>query len=159
MGDHHVERVGRKLQPFGIHHRELLDMVEILLTHPFARPLQHCVRNVDAGDAQVLRIERQADAGADAHFEHPTSNPLRRVDRQGAPGPEHPAEHEVVNGRPPVIGLGNLMGVHGICPGCHGFSDPPLVCGSVQHLWRLSVTVRRRLDCSFRTAWMKVAYS
>src|SRR6201999_1783547 len=55
--------------------------------------------------ADIRRIERQGNAGADADFEDAAAELVGRLDRGITALAEHAAEHEVVNRSPAVIGL------------------------------------------------------
>ncbi len=108
---HHVERIVGEFELLGIHHREALDILQAVLGDALLGLLQHRFRNVGAEDADVLAIERQRDAGADADFEHAAADLVGGLDR-GLPAlAEHAAEHEVVDRRPAVIGLLDRLAV------------------------------------------------
>ena len=71
-----------------------------------ARPrlAQHRFRDIGAEDAQVRRVLRQRDAGADADLEHASADAVGG-ENGGLPAlAEHPAEHQVIDRRPAVIG-------------------------------------------------------
>ena len=65
----------------GVHHRQRLDVVELVLDDALLRLAQHRLGNVDADQAVAARVVRQRDAGADADVE---DAPARRQARSAA---------------------------------------------------------------------------
>jgi hypothetical protein len=94
-----------------IHHRQRVDMGEIVLGDPLMRLAQHRLAVVDADDAVLRRIVGQRNAGTDPDIEDAPADALGRRDRGLAAGVEHPAEHEIVDRRPARIGLRNRVDV------------------------------------------------
>ncbi|MGY4285878.1 hypothetical protein ACVWXO_005098 [Bradyrhizobium sp. LM2.7] len=89
----------------GVHHREALDVLQLAVGDALARLVEHRFRNVGAEDAQMRRVHRQRDAGADADLEHAAADLVGGRDRRLPALGEHASEHEVVDRRPAVIGL------------------------------------------------------
>jgi hypothetical protein len=78
-------------------------VADVLPLGPLARNLEHRFVEVDARDRTVLRIQRQVDAGADAHLEYAfTGLDVHPIDSAKAAGMERWAEGEIVH-------LGNFV--------------------------------------------------
>jgi hypothetical protein len=83
----------------------------VRLNSALLRLPQHRLGNIDAANPAVARILRQRDAGADADFQDAAADALGRGDRRVAAAFKHRAEDEIVDRRPPRIGLGDGVGV------------------------------------------------
>src|ERR1700730_15413818 len=68
-------------------------------------------------------VLRQRDSGADADLEHAAANLVGRLNRRLAALAEYPAEHEVINRRPAVIGLFERLAVEVQLPGVGELCD------------------------------------
>jgi hypothetical protein len=103
LRDNHVEGRIRKIQIFGIHDRESLDVIEVRSRDPFACLAQHLGRDIDTEDRIASVVAGKRQPGADADFQDPSANAFRGIDRRTAPGAEYLAEHQIINRRPFVI--------------------------------------------------------
>jgi hypothetical protein len=130
---HDVERIVGEFEFLGVHDRETLDVFQPEFVNALLRLLQHRLRNVGAEDAQVRRILRQRDAGADADLEHAAADLVGGMDCRLAALAEHAAKHEVVYRRPAIVGLLDHLAVEiqrpaavkldDVCHGCSAFSS------------------------------------
>ncbi len=116
---HDVERAVRQREMLGVHHRQDIDMGELVFGDALDRLAQHRLAQVDADDAVVARVVGQRDAGADADFEDAAAGRAAGLfgggDRRGAAGREHLAEHGVVNRGPARVGALDARFVD-VCP-------------------------------------------
>src|SRR5579871_5947250 len=93
-------------------------MGQVERLHALLRLHQHRRRDIDAAEAVRFGILRQRNASADADLENAAADPLGRLDREGTAALEHRSEYQIINRRPPGIGLGDGLFVEFFFPEC-----------------------------------------
>src|SRR5262249_31513650 len=102
-----VERIVGKFQIGGVH-REETDVREALAQHAFARLFEHRLRQVDAGDDTVGRIETRVDSGAYANLEYAVARlDTHALDRLNSARVQRRTECEVVHPGDVFVNLGD----------------------------------------------------
>src|SRR5262249_10071719 len=107
-----------KSESLRIHDRERFDMIEFVLTDALVGLAQHRLGIIYADDPVGTGIIHEGYAGANADIENKAADALGRGNRGLASGIEHGAKYQVVDRRPPRVGLGHRSDVDSVphCP-------------------------------------------
>jgi len=126
-GERHIEGCVGELEGLGIHHLQRLDLSEALALDARPRFAQHRGADVDAGDIEVGRKQREFESGADAHDKDVAPGPRRvgcDLRRRKTAGMKGQVKNQIVDRSPAAVGclgmapLVSLGGVHRLhCPG------------------------------------------
>ena len=92
-------------------------MGETILGDALARLAQHRLGEVDADDPAGARVVWQRESRADANLENAPADPLARGDGGAVAALEDLREHDIVDRRPPCVGLGDRLPVEFSCHG------------------------------------------
>src|SRR6478752_621068 len=91
----------------GIHDPEPLDVGQPELVDALLRLAQHGLGDIDAANTVAARIVGKRYAGPDSHLEDAPTDAFGGRDRGMSPALENSAEHEVIDGCPSRIRLGD----------------------------------------------------
>src|SRR5262245_17235806 len=93
----------------GVHDPKPLDIGQSEFGHTLPRLAQHGFRDVDAAKTIRGRIVRKRYAGADANLEDAPADAFGGRDRSLPTALENSTEYEIIDWRPPRIGLGDRL--------------------------------------------------
>jgi hypothetical protein len=108
---HNIERCIRKIQALGIHDGETLDIVESPPGDAATRLQQHVRGEIDSEHAAALGIIGQRNSGADADLEDSPANAFAGSNRRPSTSFEYRTKHQIIDGRPSRIDLGDSVSV------------------------------------------------
>src|SRR5262249_29141093 len=108
---HDIERSIGKIQALGVHNSETLDIVESPPGDTATRLQQHVRGEIDSEHAAALGIIGQRNSSADADLEDTSANAFAGCNRRPSTSFEYRAEHQIIDGRPSRIDLGDSVSV------------------------------------------------